>query len=159
MNTQCTGSPTGVVQHIIDLDKDPLIPTSDFTTVTVERHLRGGQFLWDPTKVSILPIKNSLKYKNDLPIEIYIRECVDDSFFNANLFDYLLQNPEIIPEDWKLNSCGQPSLLPFWGTIYLYKNFGRCIRSFYFLNGLWHPELYWVHGNTPPDAAVVRRVG
>ena len=56
---------------------------------------------------------------------------------NANALDFFLENPSLIPEEWKGKD------ICFWGTIYRYKNrlYVRCLR---FLGGRWYDCYRWL---------------
>ena len=74
---------------------------------------------------------------------------------NANVLDYLLEHPELIPKKWKKYR------IVFWGTIYRFnkesgpsegKEFVRCL---YFYKGLkrWGNDLFTIDdGTLGPDS-------
>jgi hypothetical protein len=37
---------------------------------------------------------------------------------NANVLDFLLANPDLIPEEWKKDEHGNTRYIFFWGTVY-----------------------------------------
>lgn len=78
-----------VVKHIVDLDAAPFLPNG----WTVEKHIKGGQFEWDPARIALCP---------DWQLQS----------FNACLLDYLLAHPDLIPKECK------GKRVYFWGTIY-----------------------------------------
>ena len=95
-------------EHVIDLDADPRIPYDGWK---VEEHKKGGQFKWDASKVQLFLNK---KQQDGGSIEgnKLRKELADMPVYNANLLDYLLDNPHLIPEEWK------GKVICFWGTIY-----------------------------------------
>jgi hypothetical protein len=98
--------------HIIDLDADPTLP---FKGTRVEMHSKLGQFKWDPAKVQLFTPMNGLSVG---PEELR-KYLATQPVFNANMLDYLLQHPALIPESWKKSEeTGQPIRVYFWGTIY-----------------------------------------
>lgn len=72
---------------------------------------------------------------------------------NVNLLDALLQNPYLIPEDWKLNENGNTQYVFFWGTIYRGTDGNFCVRFLYFHDGRWQSHYSWLNhdwrGNYP----------
>lgn len=96
-----------VVKHIIDCDADPFVPEG----WKVESHKKGGSFEWDQTKVKLHLSPNQQNGKiiegNKLR-----KELESEPVLNANVLDYLLAHPELIPEEWKGKA------IFFWGTIY-----------------------------------------
>lgn len=95
-----------VTKHIIDCDIDPYIPKG----WTVESHRKGGQFEWDAASVGLYSPKQfqfSVIEGNKIRHDIEMEQII-----NANVLDYLLVYPELIPESWKGKG------IFFWGTIY-----------------------------------------
>jgi len=94
------------IKHIIDLDAPPYCPEG----WTVEEHIGGGQFEWDPTKVGFfIPPEQA-----DGIIGNELRKLLEVApVMNANLLDYLV-NYKLIPERWELVGMH----MFFWGTIY-----------------------------------------
>lgn len=99
--------------HIIDLSADACVP---WKNCVVTRHRKGNKYFeWDPKKVrlwiSINQYDNRRMGGNEL--------CADmDYAYNANLLDYLLTHPFLIPEDWKMDVDKRPIRVFFWGTLY-----------------------------------------
>lgn len=93
--------------HAIDCDADPFLPQG----WKVEEHTKGGHFQWDASKVELFLSSSQQNGKvvegNKLRKELAKKPC-----FNANVLDYLLANPHLIPEEWKGKAVF------FWGTVY-----------------------------------------
>ena len=64
------------------------------------------------------------------------KELQSRKVLNANVLDYLLAHPELIPEEWK-GKC-----LFFWGTIYRRSNGHLYVRFLYWFGDRWR----WVGG-------------
>ncbi|OGY51099.1 MAG: hypothetical protein A3J65_01740 [Candidatus Buchananbacteria bacterium RIFCSPHIGHO2_02_FULL_45_11b] len=96
-----------VIKHLIDLDADPFVPKG----WKVVEHQKGGPLAWDPKRVALWLSENQ---NNGKAIEgrLLREELKDQPVFNANLLDYLLAHPELIPDEWKGKAVF------FWGTIY-----------------------------------------
>jgi hypothetical protein len=103
-------------EHIIDLDADPFNPWAK-DGWTVEKHQKGGQFKWDASQV-VLHL--DAEQKNGRVISGYrLREkLAQKSCFNANLLDYLLAHPHLIPKEWKEDENRNTRYIFFWGTVY-----------------------------------------
>lgn len=118
-------------KHIIDLDKDPLIPHDGWT---VEEHQKGGKLAWDAEKIELyLHPKQKEGYieGNDLRKEV-------PNPLNANVLDFLLENPKLIPEEWK------GKYIFFWGTIYRDSVGSLYVRYLYFHGGHWPASHRWL---------------
>ncbi|KKR48386.1 MAG: hypothetical protein UT86_C0006G0024 [Candidatus Magasanikbacteria bacterium GW2011_GWC2_40_17] len=116
-----------VKKHIIDTDADPLVPGG----WKVEEHRKGGQFVWDPAKVSLHLSFNqqngNVIQGHQLRRELVV--CVPN--LNANVLDYLLAHPELIPESW------MGKAIFFWGTIYRSADGDLCVRYLIWKGKQW----------------------
>jgi hypothetical protein len=96
-----------VVKHIIDCDADPFMPEG----WKVESHRKHGKLEWNPSNVRLHLSPNQQNNKviqgNNLR-----KELENEPVLNANVADYLLAHPNLIPEEWK------GKYVFFWGTIY-----------------------------------------
>lgn len=120
-----------VVKHTIDLDAAPFVPDG----WTIEEHVKGGQFEWDPAKV--IPYLSPDQEAGQVVSGDNLREHLKTKpVFNANLLDYLLANPQIIPETIK------SKLLFFWGTIYRDSGGRLYVRCLSWGGGRWR----WRYG-------------
>lgn len=95
------------IEHVIDCDADPFVPEG----WKVKEHRKGGLWKWDEKYVilhlSKFQKKGGISTGNDLR-----KELENKPVLNANVLDYLLAHPHLIPEKWKGKS------IFFWGTIY-----------------------------------------
>ncbi len=95
------------VKHVIDCDADPFCPDG----FKVEKHRKGGQLEWGVSKIQFYLLKGqrdgSWVYDNEL-----LKELTDKPLLNANVLDYLLKNPHLIPKEW------ESKYVFFRGTIY-----------------------------------------
>lgn len=121
---------------VVDLDADPFIPSG----WKVEVHQKGGNFKWDATKVRLHLSKKQQGGKvlegNELR-----EELKGQPVYNANLLDYLLKNPHLIPEEWK------GMYVFFWGTIYRYSDGDLGVRCLCWDGGRWHWRSFWLDGD------------
>ena len=96
----------------------------------------GGKFEWDPSKIHLVLVDEQ---KGDKSIEgNELRKKIKDKpVLNANVLDWLLANPELIPEEWKeKNIC-------FWGTIYRHSSGSLGIRYLWNNDG-WSWDFSWL---------------
>jgi hypothetical protein len=97
-------------EHVINLDVAPYLPDG----WKVEEHQRGGQFKWDASKIALRLYKD---HSAGGSFSKKLREKLKGRpVYNANLLDYLLKNPHLIPEEWR----GRDVF--FFGTIYSVRN-------------------------------------
>lgn len=121
-----------VPEHLIDLDADPFVPNG----WKVEDHQKGGQFKWDAIKVKL---HLSKKQKGgSIEGNKLRKELKGQPVYNANLLDYLLKNPHLIPEEWK------GKYVFFWGTIYRSSGGDLCVRCLYWDVGRWCWDFDWL---------------
>jgi len=68
------------------------------------------------------------------------KKLSDKPVLNANVLNYLLKHPNLIPEDWK------DEYTLFFGTVY---NFGGrlFVLSLYWTGGVWHWYHHWLNRN------------
>ena len=119
---------------LIDLDANPFVPYG----WEVRSHQKGGQFTWSPDKVR-LHLSSSQRGKGRIDGDDLQKELEKERVMNANLLDYLLKNPDIIPESWKKDDEGNMLLSFFWGTIYCGPANAnhRCVRYLCFRGDAW----------------------
>lgn len=102
--------------HFIDLGADPFIPEG----FSVEEHQGCGLWKWDPQSlVRLAKEQSSRGFKGTN----WKEESSKDGNLNANVLDYLLKHPEIIPEE-----LGNLSVT-FWKTIYRDRGGNTCVCS------------------------------
>ncbi len=122
-------------KHIIDCDALPSIPDG----WSIEEHRKGGKLEWNSEKVSLYLSeiqKTGLIVGNELR-----KELNHKTVLNACVLDYLLDNPHLIPEDWK-GKC-----IFFWGTVYRRRNGGLFVRYLYWNGGRWRWSVRWLDGD------------
>lgn len=128
-----------IVKHIIDCDADPFIPDG----WSVEEHKKGEKFEWSFEKVKFYLSKSQQKGE---PIEgnKLRKELESKPVLNADVLDYLLKNPRLIPEDWKKDENENTHYIFFWGTIYRDSGGDLCVRCLYWHDGRWHWSSHWL---------------
>lgn len=132
--------------HIINLDADPFVPSG----MKVEQHVTGGgQFEWHLSKITFSLFTNHENGLSDVVnTAVQIRKGFEGKpVLNANVLDYLVHHPNLIPDDWKGKAVF------FWGTIYRGAAKNQCVRYLRWSGGrgwYWNPwwfneELYGTH--------------
>lgn len=134
------------IEHVINCDADPFTPSG----WTVESHTKGGQFVFDPAKIKLYLSPNQQDSEQDSEViegNKLRKELANELVLNANVLDYLLKNPQLIPEDWKKDEKGNTRFIFFWGTIYRGSSgglCGLCVRCLCFSGGRWHWDYDWL---------------
>jgi len=122
-----------VKKHIIDCDADPFIPEG----WSVEEHQKGGQLEWNPEKIQLW-LSKSQKDGGTIEGNKLRKELKSQSVLNANVLDYLLANPHLIPEEWK------GKYVCFWGTIYRSRSGRLIVRYLCWRGGGWDWDYDWL---------------
>ena len=122
-----------VPEHLIDCDADPFLPDG----WKVEEHQKGGQFKWDASQVNLWLAKGQQNGKwlegNKLR-----KELAGKPVLNANVLDYLLKNPQLIPEEWKGKA------IFFWGTVYRNRDGNLYVRCLFWYGDRWDWYIHWL---------------
>ena len=126
------------IEHLINCDAPPSIPNGwrvEEADQLVNRV--RGVFEWDPNKVKLHLSPNQMGGK---PIkgEQLQTELANESVLNANILDYLLVHPALIPDEWK------GKYVFFWGTVFRSSSGSLCVRCLYFLGGEWLSSCLWL---------------
>lgn len=124
---------TVAAKHIIDCDASPFTPEG----WQVVEHRKNGQLEWDPTRVvlhlSDVQKKGGVISGNDLR-----KLLANEPVLNANVLDYLLANPHLIPEEWR------GKIIFFWGTIYRRSGGYLYVRCLRWRGGRWSWSDGWL---------------
>lgn len=108
----------------IDLSKKP----KQIYDWTIERHIDNGKIKWNPNNFELFV---SEKQKDSIRCTDLLKELEGRNVANANLLDYLLDNPNLIPEEWKGKA------IFFWGTIYCDRTGNLYVRYLCWDGGRW----------------------
>ena len=121
-------------EYVIDCDADPFIPDG----WTVEEHRKGGQFNWDKEaqKDALYLDKGQENGKGIKEGNTLRKVLAGKLVLNANVLDYLLEKPYLIPEEWKNKTVF------FWGTIYCDRYDNLCIRHLSWDGGRWDWDVF-----------------
>lgn len=129
-------------KHIVDLDAYPYLPNN----WKVEEYTRGGKFEFDPTKIVLY--RDLEQLNGGTIVGSKLREKLKGAF-NANLLDFYLAHPELIPEEWK----GQ--LVFFWGTIYRSSGGSLYVRYLLWSDDRWYWDYCWLGRSFSDDCPCV----
>jgi hypothetical protein len=134
------------MSHVIDCDANPYIPNN----WKVEEHQKGGMWQWDLKRVSLYFSKSQKKEKTIIGNDLR-KELQGKPVLNANVLDYLLKHPELIPEEWK------NQYIFFWGTIYRGSGGSLCVRYLGWRGDRWSWGCHWLgSGWNSTNPAVLR---
>lgn len=120
-------------EHVINLDATPFVPEG----WKVEKRQKGGQFRWDTRQVELW-LAEGQKNGGCLNGNKLREELTNKSVLNANVLDYLLKHPELIPEEWK------SKYVFFWGTIYCNSVGHLCVRCLDWRGVRWGWSYGWL---------------
>lgn len=136
---------TPETEHIIDCDAAPFVP-DDWT---VEEHKKGGMLDLDKTKIELY-LSRRQRRSEFVEGNKLRKELQDKPVLNANVLDYLLKHPFLIPEKWK----GETVF--FWGTIYNCIRGGDylCVRGLWWVGDRWDWRRRWLGEGCSFPAAV-----
>lgn len=122
--------------HLVDCDADPFVPKD----LLVEEHRRGGRIDLAATKMTLFFPRGQ---KKDVVSEDDLRkEMANQPVLNANVLDYLLANPDLIPHEWEK----EDRAVFFWGTIYRNQSGYRYVRYLHRNAGRWDCCYAWANG-------------
>jgi hypothetical protein len=131
---------------VIDCDAQPSVP-DDWS---VEEHQKGGAFTWDKeTQKNALYLSKGQAGSSYIVGNMLRKELKNKStpVLNANVLDYLLKNPYLIPLEWK------GTYVFFWGTIYRDRGGRLYVRCLCWSGGRWGwaaaGSICDFHGNFP----------
>jgi len=117
--------------QVINCDSKPFVPPG----FSVAEHQKGGQLEFDSQKVFLFLSENQKNGKSITASDLQ-KEIVGKKVLNADVLDYLLAHPKLIPEEW----AGKCVL--FMGTIYNDKGH-LCVR--FLIGETW--GCVWLEGD------------
>ena len=134
--------------ELIDCDAKPLVPNHGVLRMFVEKHQEGGLFRWDSTMVELFVTK-SQRAGWVYSMDALLGELTGKSLLNANVLDYLLAHPSLIPKEWKEDADGYPLCIGFCGTTYRNPYGGLVIRCLFHQDGNWTWD--YIAPSEPPN--------
>lgn len=129
----------GAVTAIIDCNNDPFLPDG----LSLVEHNQGDQFAFNPSLIHLY-LNDGQKNGNYIEGNKLRQHLADKPTLNANVLDYLLANPDLIPEEWKKDGMNKTQYISFWGTVYCCSAGNLCVRSLYWRDGRWRWSYDWL---------------
>ena len=126
-------------EHIINCAADPFVPKGWSIAPESEQissRVRGS-FRWNPAEVQLY-FSNHQREDRVIKGDKLRKELEDKPVLDADVLDYLLAHPHLIPEEWK------GKFVFFWGTIYRDRRGSPCVRCLYWYVGGWLWSYYWL---------------
>jgi len=131
-----------ILEHVIDCDVEPFNPYAK-DGWTVEEHQKCGQWKFDAKQVEFF-LSSGQKHGKTTEGNKLRKELFHKEVFNANVLDYLLANPHLIPEEWKKDEQGNTRYIFFWGTVYRDRDGYLFVRCLYWSDGRWDWGRRWL---------------
>lgn len=122
------------IEHMIDCDADPFVPNG----WTVEEHQKGGMFKWNKEAQKDALYYSKKQKKGVIGGNDLRKELAKQPVLNANVLDFLLANPCLIPKEWKHKG------IFFWGTVYRDSGGDLCVRYLCWGGGKWRWGSGWL---------------
>jgi hypothetical protein len=142
------GEATILQGNWIDCAARPFVPNG----WAVEDHQNGGIWKWDASKMKLYVSNNQKDGKVTKGHELR-KELMQKLVVNANVLDYLLAHPHLIPEEWKGKAVF------FWGTIYCDTNGHLFVRCLYWRGDRWHWHYFWLVSGWSEHGPALLRAG
>lgn len=130
---------TGTSGHIIDCDAAPFVPDG----WKVEEHKKDGKLDFDASQV-LFHLADGQKGGKSIEGNKLRKELANMPVMNANVLDYLLANPDLIPDEWKADESGNTRYIFFWGTVYRYSDGDLYVRCLCWSGDGWRWGDYWL---------------
>ena len=127
------------MEHLVDLESAPFIP-EDWK---VESHTKGGKVQFNPNMVDLY-LSDEQK-KGSIQCNDLRKKLETKNPYNANLLDFYLAHPELIPESWK------GKYVFFWGTIYRNAGGFLYVRYLYWDGDRWDWYYCWLDNDWGSD--------
>lgn len=149
-----------IKDHIVNCDANPFIPQG----WKVESHQKWGEFtffrngddLWLNNKRTRFLLPHLFHSKK---IGFFLSDkqnngghdgkdlhsdLTDISVLNVCHLDYLIANPELIPESWKVDAKGRTRYIFFWGTTYRCFSGRSTVRCLFWKDCRWRWSDRWL---------------
>jgi hypothetical protein len=133
--------------HVIDCDADPFIPPG----WRVKEHRKSGRWTWNASQVILFLSEFQKNGKEIQGQDLLHGELVSKPRINANVLDFLLKNPRLIPGEWKKDEQGGSCCIFFWGTIYYDSMDNLFVRCLYLNDGEWRGSYSYLENSRGND--------
>ncbi len=120
-------------EHVIDCDTNPFVPKG----WKVEEHQKQGMVKWSKFLITLFLAEGQEDGKSIVGNEL--RKLLKGvRVMNANVLDFLLKHPGLIPDEWKGKAVF------FWGTVYRYSDGDLYVRYLYWVDATWRWSGHWL---------------
>lgn len=146
-----------LIEHVLNGDADPFVPNGWGVEVHTKNgqmklERRGAHLYLNGKKIVLFASERQQGGKRVCGHELR-EELSGKKVLNANVLDYLLAHPELIPEAWKEKTNGNTTYIFFWGTVYRDSDGSLCVRCLSWHDGGWRWDDGWLgggfHGSDP----------
>jgi hypothetical protein len=129
-------------RHFIDLSLAPV----GCQGWQIEEHQKAvdgiNVIVWEPARVELYVDDTQ---KNGVIDGFMLRKRLRGKpALNANVLDFLLSNPQLIPEDWRKDERGTPRRIFFSGTTYCRPNDDLYVRYLCWADEKWGWGVHWL---------------
>lgn len=130
--------------HVIDCDATSSIPNG-WSILPDDEQLPNrvrGAFKWDKeSQENALHLDKGQKDGKWIKGNELRKALAKQPVLTANVLDYLLKNPHLIPEEWKGKAVF------FWGTIYRRRDDRLFVRYLVWCGVRWNSNFRWLDGD------------
>lgn len=100
---------------VIDGDAPPTLHSRDWN---IAEHRKMGQVVWSPGKFRVEQLSH--QRTGDLVTVAQVLQIMSSkNLVNANVLDFLLAHPCLIPDEWATDEIGHGRTIYFLGTVFL----------------------------------------
>lgn len=132
-------------KHTIDCDAPPFVPEG----WEVVEHQSGGQFVCNLDGIELYLADE--QRQGSIDGHELRRKLEGRLSLNANVLDYLLKHPELIPDKWR------GKYIFFWGTIYRDSDGNLYVRCLDWDHEEWSWRFGWLDGPWDDDYPALLR--
>lgn len=129
-----------IKEHVIDFDSVPTIPEGlriAADSVQISSRVRGKRNF---SEIRIRLHLDDSQKGSKLSDGLHLKNGVEgQEVFGAQLLDFYLEHPDLIPEDWK-----KKGWIFFWGTIYRDANGSLFVRYLLWYGTRWVSSCRWL---------------
>ena len=127
-----------VTANFIDCDATPTIPSDLY--IEEKDQLTGrvlGQLAFDPANVTLY-LSQEQQGRSVIKGHKFWKELANKAVLPANVLDYLLENPNLIPDSWK------GKVVFFFGTVYRNSIGSLFVRCLFWVGERWYSRYRWL---------------
>lgn len=136
----------------IDCDASPFCPEDWWIDEADQLPGRvSGSFKWDPQRVGLY-LDPAQRNGGKVGGPELAKALANEPVLPANVLDYLLKYPVLIPDVWKMDGVGRIRHIYFWGTFYRNRHDHPRVRGMNYMGcGKWRWFWSTMHDNWHDD--------